>query len=314
MNEGDQIKISQFIDHLLTNPSIRNDHLITAESQIINFISQNAANLKGTFKTPQFFPHLEFNDVMTLILNDMGGRVIEDILPQLDGIIASIDFTFVQTCAGYPVDTVSPGNVLKEIIKGILVYPEVRIHFEPVMNILQYKSLERYLPEVFARRGFLYNELIRVQGNNLDEVEYLNYLKTVLLMKNIGYRKVPIENGSQKVNIIDVRRTAQLYDRYIASLRGHMGETLTLFPESLIAMAVKTNLPEDRVEVEDASARLLYLLCGRYTNYQHIATVDRGAESPDKSWFSVAKKNADHYGYSKRMLDDLFMIAADNSW
>jgi hypothetical protein len=45
-----------------------------------------------------------------------------------------------------------------------------------------------------------------------------------------------------------------------------------------------------------------------------VGKVDRGAESPDKSWFSIAKKNADYYGFDRRMLDELYMIAGDNNW
>jgi len=45
-----------------------------------------------------------------------------------------------------------------------------------------------------------------------------------------------------------------------------------------------------------------------------MTTIDRGAESPDKSWFAVARKNADYYGFDKRMIEDLYRIARDNNW
>jgi hypothetical protein len=42
--------------------------------------------------------------------------------------------------------------------------------------------------------------------------------------------------------------------------------------------------------------------------------VDRGANGPDSSWFSVARRNYKYYGFDIKMLDELYRIAADNGW
>ena len=42
--------------------------------------------------------------------------------------------------------------------------------------------------------------------------------------------------------------------------------------------------------------------------------VDRGAESPDKSWFSIARRNYKFYGFDIKMLDELYKTAAENGW
>jgi hypothetical protein len=42
--------------------------------------------------------------------------------------------------------------------------------------------------------------------------------------------------------------------------------------------------------------------------------VDRGADSPDKSWFNVSRRNARWRGLDVSMLDELYTIAAENGW
>jgi hypothetical protein len=79
-------------------------------------------------------------------------------------------------------------------------------------------------------------------------------------------------------------------------------------------LALKANLKCSDIENDDASSKFLYILCSRFNNYRHLAKVDRGAESPDKSWFSIARKNADALGCDKRMLDALYRLAGDNNW
>ena len=84
--------------------------------------------------------------------------------------------------------------------------------------------------------------------------------------------------------------------------------------ERTIKLAIKSNLSEQHTDKEDASSRFLYIMSSRYRNYKPIKKVDRGAESPDKSWFGIAKKTAESQGFDKRMLDELYMIAGNNNW
>jgi hypothetical protein len=42
--------------------------------------------------------------------------------------------------------------------------------------------------------------------------------------------------------------------------------------------------------------------------------VDRGADTPDKSWFSIARRNFKFYGYDVKMIDEFYKIAAENGW
>jgi hypothetical protein len=81
-----------------------------------------------------------------------------------------------------------------------------------------------------------------------------------------------------------------------------------------VHLAVKANMPDTMTAVDEGSSRLLYILTSRFHNYKAMEKVDRGAESPDKSWFAIARKNAKMLGFEKNMLEELYRIAGDNNW
>ena len=60
--------------------------------------------------------------------------------------------------------------------------------------------------------------------------------------------------------------------------------------------------------------RFLYVLNSRYQYYENIPYPDRGAEGPDKSWFSLACKNASYFGYNQAIVRELETIAGENNW
>jgi hypothetical protein len=52
----------------------------------------------------------------------------------------------------------------------------------------------------------------------------------------------------------------------------------------------------------------------RCKHYKPYTKVDRGAETPDKSWFNIARRNYKYYGFDIKMLDEFYKIAAENNW
>ncbi|MFW5718164.1 MAG: hypothetical protein ACOC0E_12050, partial [Spirochaetota bacterium] len=64
----------------------------------------------------------------------------------------------------------------------------------------------------------------------------------------------------------------------------------------------------------EATARLAAVFSARARSYQPNVDVDRGADSPDKSWLSVARRNYRFYGFDLKLLDELYSIATENGW
>lgn len=310
-------QVSNFIDHLLNNPNIKNEPLMISEGLILNFIVQNQEQLKATFKSSQFFPHLDWKDVLQLIVSNLYERVIGTINPVMVEFLESTDFSILsKNSDSQQFPTQFHRERLNTFLKSLVKNKDVRYHLNSVINIFTYNIIEKYLNEIFNRRGYLYNELVRVQKTYLECDEYIVFLKSLLLIKNAVFMKIPINPKveEKKYNINDCINSAanlkKFFDKLFMNLKGELPN----LPEKLIRLALKSNVRESQTDVEDASSRFIYILCARFQHYKPVEKIDRGAESPDKSWFGIAKSNAHYYGYDKRMLDALYRIAGDNEW
>jgi hypothetical protein len=176
--------------------------------------------------------------------------------------------------------------------------------------------MERYIGQIFDRRDYLYNELVRVQKTYLEADEYINFLKILLLIRNSAFMKVSVSPGmpDKQINLSEYIKNPRNIGKIMTQFVIAINQSLPNLDEKSITLAMKSNLGQQHTEVEDASSRFLYIMTSRYNTYKPVAKLDRGAESPDKSWFGIAKKNAESMGYDKRMLEELYRVAGDNNW
>ena len=89
---------------------------------------------------------------------------------------------------------------------------------------------------------------------------------------------------------------------------------LSAIPEALLASGLNSNVSWEETNNVEATARLTAIFAMRGKTYRPIVHVDRGADTPDKSWMSIARKNYKVYGLDIKMLDEFYKIAADNGW
>lgn len=313
----DIVKVKNFVDHLLSLPNIKNEPPLISEGLILNFVVQNLDHLKKSFKTPQFFPNLEWNEVLQIVLSELFERVASNVLPSLNEFVEETDFEAISKVAG---DQSFPPEFKKEktrnFIANLFRNKDARYNFHSVINLLQYGIIDKYIGEIFRRRDYLYNELVRVQKSYLEADEYIVFLKVLLLIKNAAYMKIPSgdSENSPKLNLFDSIKNPGKFQKFVDHFTRQLRRELPHLSEKIITLALKSNLRENLTETEEASSRFLYILTTRYHEYKPMEKVDRGAESPDKSWFAVARKNAEYYGFDKRMLEELYRIAGDNNW
>jgi len=308
-------RISDFVTHLLSNPNVKNETPLAAESFLLNFIAQNESKLKTSFSSPQFFPDMHPNDAMTLLVNDLRERTVNSVMPFFKKIIAEIDFMVLQNFQKSTFDNAYFKTKFEEFIKLQLNDKIARINFSPIINIFNTEALNKYIGFSFFKRSPLFFELVRVQRNNLQADQYINYLKIVLLIKNIAFVKMQLPGMTEnKVNIMDFIRIPKSLTEYVDKMAVSMNTLLPGVSPEVVKISLYSNIPSSMVSPEYASSRLMYILINRFNNYTEYKTIDRGAESPDKSWFSSARKNSAHYGFDKRILEDLYIMAGDNKW
>ncbi len=317
MNEEDRKRARDFVSHLFRNPNIKDEPPLIAEGLLLNFIVQNTEQLKLTFKTPQFFPHLSWNEVLQIIISDLYERISAEVLPLLTEFFENINYDVLNKLnAGSPL----PRNFQKEksiaFLRMIFKNRDVRYNLNSAVTMLNYEIIDKYVNEIFEQRGFLYNEIVRVQRTNLEVDEYIVFLKILMILRSAAFMKIDCQTiGTvKKIGLNEALKMRGKFSGFLNEMTGYIRSNLPNLSDKTIRLAIKSNLQDKMTEVEEASSRLLYILCTRYHNYKPVSRVDRGAESPDKSWYAIARKNAEHYGFDKRMLEELYRIAGDNNW
>jgi hypothetical protein len=103
---------------------------------------------------------------------------------------------------------------------------------------------------------------------------------------------------------------AQYADKVVEAAK----KVLKTLPEEVLKSAVNSNVSFFENKFIEATARLTALFAARCRIYNPTVKVDRGADTPDKSWFSIARRNFKFYGYDVKMIDEFYKIAAENGW
>jgi len=261
--EQDKNKVRDFINHLLQNPNIRSEPILIGEGLILNFIVQNMNQLKTTFTTPQFFPHLGWNEVLQIIVADLYGRTCTEALPLFREFIDTADLDAlnrVEDAPNLPADFQRQKfhSFLDEIFKN----KDVRYNFNSVYNIFKYGIIEKYLSKVFERHDFLYNELVRVQKTYLECEDYIVFLKALLIVRNAACLKIPLNPGneSSRVSLTEALKMPGKVPKFIDEVVMYLRRFLPNLTEKTVRLAVKSNLKEKMTEKEDASSRLVLSL------------------------------------------------------
>lgn len=297
-------KIDQFLEHLLSLPAIKKDCPIGAEQQIITFIKTNLPKLEVSFTKPEFFPNLPPKETIAYIVSTLQKRVVDLSLNFFKKVINSeIDLSVLRKVRKRPVNEELLKEKIISLLEEMLLDPITRLQLKPVYYILQTKYIDKIINLLFDRKAFTYNELVRVQKCYIEAGEYISYLKILLLFSQFpNFQK---ENKKILINAATNEEKVQICSNSSKILARKIPEIDIIE----FKLAVDSNLPENLLEIWEASSRLLFILLHRFNEYDPNFKSEKGAETPDKSWFGVARKIAKDFGYNKGIIDELFLIA-----
>lgn len=297
-------KIDQFLEHLLSLPVIKKDCPIGAEQQIITFIKSNLPKLEVSFTRPEFFPNLPPRETIAYIISTLQKRVVDQSLNFFKRVINNeIDLSILRKVRKRSINEEQLKEKIISLLGEMLLDPITRLQLKPVYYILQTKYIDKIINLLFDRKAFTYNELVRVQKCYIEAGEYISYLKILLLFSQFPNfqkenKKILLNAATNEEKIQICTNSSKILARKIVEM------DITEFK-----LAVDSNLPEILLEIWEASSRLLFILLHRFNEYDPNLKIEKGAETPDKSWFGVARKIAKDFGYSKGIIDELFLIA-----
>ncbi|MEJ2665226.1 MAG: hypothetical protein P8107_14515 [Spirochaetia bacterium] len=168
---------------------------------------------------------------------------------------------------------------------------------------------DRYIDESFTRRSYLHFELTKVQKLSLSPAEIKNMVKLSLMLKT-AIILLAVAGG----DTVHEPRGTTVQNQFAEKVLGVLQQELSGVPMPVLQSALQSNISFLENDNIGATARITAVFAARCSNYRQFAKIDRGADTPDKSWFNIARKNYRFYGFDSKMLDEFYIIAAEKGW
>lgn len=303
-------KAGAFVQHLLDNPALRKLTPLQKEEQIVNFLDLNASQLAPTLASEKFFPGLQWVKIRSILMKELYRLTDESLQAYLRR------FIFEQVNLGYSgflgkqrVPEEEMKTNLLRLLEDVPHKSAGRRALTGCFNALAYKIPDRYIDMVYSSKNYIRFELEKVQRLKMSKEEVKDMVKTSLLLRPAAYMLIPDLVGTPQTRMRGTFRR-QAAEKVV----GELEKRLPNFPLDVLKSGVESNLSFLHYSDIMTTARLTMLMSNLARDYRPDITVDRGAASPEKSWFSVARRNYRYFGYDIKMVDELYKIAAENGW
>lgn len=303
-------KASAFVSRLLGNPAMNDFTSLQKEEHVLQFLSVNAGQLLPTLSSPAFFAGKGWNQILVHLvqaLQDLVSREMESDLERIvneDVTLSFLPFLGMQNASEAEVRA----QVLRFLV-SLLRQPEARRSFTGPYTALFYRAADRYLDKIFERKSYIHFEISKVQRLRMSKDEIKGLLSMTLLLKAAVYAA-----GADTVLNYTDRLSGVIQGAFADKSERLLKTKLPSLPEQVLESAVHANLSFSENRYIEATSRVAAIFSARYRSYKANLKVDRGADTPDKSWFSVARKNARFFGFDEKMLEELYKISAENGW
>lgn len=305
----DAQKASAFVGRLLQNPSLTGLTPLQKEEQILQFLAKNSSQLYPTLHSPAFFPDKNWEQIWSLLIQTLYTEINKALLPELQQILTDkIDFSFITFFRQQNMSFPQLQEALYKFLEELLKRPEVRRGCTGAFSALAYNFSDKYVDQVFARKEYIHFELTKVQRLKLPREETKQMIQASILLKPIIYF-LSSSSGNQPM---DTANTVQM--QFAEKVLQVIKKRLVFLPDELLRSALNSNVSFMENRNLRATARITALFSARCRNYNPNLKIDRGADTADKSWFNIARRNFKFYGYDIKMLDEFYKIAAENGW
>ena len=305
-------KASLFVKRLLQNPALKNLTPLLREEQILQFLSVNSRQLYPTLSQAAFFPGMNWEQILKLLTEALINEIDSRLMPEIEGMISErLDFSFIQFLRQQAMPQQKVKEELFKFISNVNRKPEIRRELSGAFNAIKYKVVDRYIDEAFDRNEYVHFELTKVQRLKMGKEEIKNFVGVTLLLKSAI---LLLSTANSKSIGESGTGTGAVQIQFIEKVVGVMKDKLAVFPEQVIRSGLYANGSFLDNRSMDATSRIAAILSPLCKNYRPDLKIDRGADTADKSWISVARRNYKFYGYDIKLLDEFYKIAAENGW
>jgi hypothetical protein len=295
---------------LLETPALRQLSSLQKEEQAMSVLRINGPQLISVFTSLGMDVSRGWREPAALVSRALRSAADAMLAAEIAELLSSrLNFSFFPGVAGGRQAPPRAREELRALISRAAGHPVARSALSGSLAAARSDIIEKYIPQAWERKKYLYVEVSRVQRLSLPPAALSDLARFVVLVRPAAYLFVTPGEKTDK----DVGYTP-LQEQYLVKiLPGIAGQAPSL-PGPLLSMGLRSTLAFPETASVPAVSRLGAILAMRGRALSPSVVVDRGADSPDKSWFNVQRKNARWHGLDARMLDEMYTIAAENGW
>ena len=303
-------KASSFVKKLLQNPTLKNLTPLLREEQILQFLTVNARQLYPTLASPAFFPGQNWEQIVKMLSEALFNEINAQLLPELESVIKDeLDFSFIQFLRQQAMPQQKVKEDMYSFVSVLTRKPEIRRDLSGAFSAIKYRFVDRYVDQTFDRNEYVHFELTKVQRLKMSKEEIKHFISSSLLLKS-AIHLLSATDGP----LLRDKSTGTVQIQFIEKVVSVIKDKLTVLPEQVIRSGLYANGSFLENRSMDATSRIAAVLSAMCKSYRPNMKIDRGADTADKSWISVARRNYKFYGYDVKLLDEFYKIAAENGW
>jgi hypothetical protein len=302
--------VSRFASRLLETPALRALAALQKEEQALNVLRINGPQLLPVFTSLGLDVSRGWREPAALISRAIRGNVDRMMAAEISDLLsARLTFSFFPAVAGGRQAPARAKEELRALISRAAAHPVARSALAGSLAAALSDIIEKYIPQAWERKKYLYVEITRVQRLALSPADLSDLTRFVVLVRPAAYLSItPGETVDKDAGY------APLQEQYLSKILPGIASQARSLPGALLNLGLRSTLAFPGAGSVEAVCRLGAIMSMRGRALSPAVVVDRGADTPDKSWFNVQRRNARWHGLDGRMLDELYTIAAENGW
>ena len=300
-------KAKLFVTRLLSNPTLKTLNPLQKEEQILSFMEVNAGQLLPTLSSSAFFPGESWSTIKGLLITSLRDLIDELLIPGIQRqLYEKINFNFISLLGKQNRSQEEIKEELFTFTRKIVSIPEGRRDFSGSYNAVSHQIVDKYIENVFYNHSYIHFELTKVQRLKMNKDEIKDMIKLSLILRPSIY----ILSGG----LLKDGSSGIISQSFAEKVEASLIKEIPSLPEALIKSAIRSNLSFEDHKYLQATSRLTSIINSLARSVKTDMKVDRGASTPEKSWFSIAKRNYKYFGWDIKMLDELYRFSAENNW
>ncbi|MDH4262836.1 MAG: hypothetical protein OEV78_07325 [Spirochaetia bacterium] len=312
--ETERYKMREFLGKLWMNPALQKTSIDKKENQVLSFLRENQPQLQKIFSQTEYFPNLTWNEAVTLLLTELVDKLLETIIPKIDYIYKNMMSPSV--IQSLEIDVNIDAEKFKTFLIEQMRVKAMRDHYLSAIQVISLNYYANYIPEAIERHKYIYNEFMRHDKLKMDPQALITYLSITTLFRPLFHFPVKALNGSNEITgtLAKSPGDKKSFEMMLNSLRDILETKIGKVPEMIFMSGIQSNLMLSDFPDISGVAKFIAVISARSADYIPMEKKDRGAESPDKSWFQINRRNSKIYGLDQDILDELYQIAGEKGW